>query len=142
MIIRMHRSPWYRSLVFQLALPVLLFLPWAWHDSGTCASRVSFIGREHVFVMRQYLGGVELSHWQHPAYTSFQIGTNREKYDPVRHDMYPYVRGFVIPPHAIKVFERSAGEEGIRIAHGLIFGVFLMLLLMYMLWRNRRNSRQ
>lgn len=140
-VICKHRSPLYRSIIFPFIWLILGFILWAWHDSGTSSSGITLICRGHLFTAKQYLGGLEFSHWSHPAYSNTQIAPKREKYDPVIHEKYPYIKGFVFTPQAIEWIDRSLREKGIRIAHWLIFGVLLMLLPIYLVWRNHRHSR-
>ena len=132
------RLPFYRSLVFQLSLPVLLFMLWAWRDSGTFSSKLHVCGRGNVYSIGQYLGAIEFSHFSSELETSMRLAPVREQYDPVVDEKYPYVRGFVFPK-AIVSINRSLGEKGVRIAHWLIFVISLIATVAFLLLRRYRT---
>ena len=134
--------PWYRSRLFWLGIPGLVFLLWAWRDSSTRNSELFWSGRMKVHGVSQYLGSINLFHLLAPWDTGpKRFDVRRMEYPKVVDESYPQVASFTFP-QAIVVYKRppaNFSERGIRVSHWLIaLGYVLVWCLAVGLWQRRK----
>ena len=132
------RLPFYRSLVFQLSLPVLLFMLWAWRDSGTFSSKLFFCSGGKAYGIGQYQGAIEILQGPLHGKKTTHISVIRNPYQQQHYEMYAIIRGFLFPK-AIKVINDSLGVKGVRIAHWLIFVISLISTVAFLIQRHYRK---
>jgi hypothetical protein len=138
--------PFYRSLLFYLGLPGLIFLLWAWADSmrydSSVQARVQIDTPGNMILLRQHLRNCDSwiwIEWLEPADPDHTAITRKGKWF-VR-ETRPGTRWF----HPISQLTSSVSDQLTRrylfIPHWLLILAYLALWSIALYWRHRRLKR-
>lgn len=135
--------PFYRSLAFYFAVLGLVFIIWAWRDSGTHRSMLLKNGRWGMFSCIQEHGAVQFSHGIIHVLHIKSFHAHRTKNNMFFYQQFSTVGGFIFP-EAITPMESSMGGKGIRMAHWLILLVytFVWSVILFVWHRYKAKIRQ
>lgn len=143
----MHPRPLYRSLVFWLGLPGLLFLLWGWADSRLHSSSFvsdieaktnvgSLFSSETIWHQ-----GSQLTIGWHDFSESGLVSLKRTDHKVTR-QLLPTPPWFPRPALIRHELDRSkVYMRFLVIPHWLIVGLYLVLWLLFLAWRHRRINR-